>query len=75
MLGGENKLESRIADIKEWLGRSGSGRLEFLLGYVYYRMGRLNQAKQAIDSAYTKMPKSPAVAAVKKAIDDAIAGQ
>ncbi len=73
MLGGENKLESRIAEIKEWLGRSGSGRLEFLLGYVYYRMGRLGQAKQAIDSAYTKMPQSPAVDAVKKAIDDAIA--
>jgi len=75
MLGGQGKLESRIADIKEWLGRSGSGRLEFLLGYVYYRMGRLNQAKQAIEAASEKMPRSPAVAAVKKAIDDAIAGQ
>ena len=75
MLGGENKLESRIADIEEWLGRSGSGQLEFLLGYVYYRTGRLGPAKQAIDSAYTKMPQSPAVVAVKKAIDDAIAGR
>jgi tetratricopeptide (TPR) repeat protein len=75
MLGGENKLESRIADIKDWLGRSSSGQLEFLLGYVYYRTGRLGQAKQAIDSAYTKMPQSSAVVAVKKAIDDAIAGQ
>ncbi len=75
MLGGENKLEGRIAEIKEWLGKSGSGPLEFLLGYVYYRMGRLDQAKQAIDAAYTKMPQSPAVVAVKKAIDDAIAGQ
>ena len=75
MLGGQNKLEGRIADIKEWLGRSGSGRLEFLLGYVYYRMGRLAQAKQVIDAAYEKMPQSPAVDAVKRAIDDAIAGQ
>ena len=75
MLGGENKLESRIAEIKEWMGRSGSSQLEFLLGYVYYRMGRLGPAKQAIDAAYTKMPQSPAVVAVKKAIDDAIAGQ
>jgi len=75
MLGGENKLESRIADIKEWLGRSDSAQLEFLLGYVCYRMGRLGQAKQAIDSAYTKMPQSSAVVAVKKAIDDATAGQ
>ena len=75
MLGGENKLESRIAEIKEWMGRSGSSQLEFLLGYVYYRMGRLGPAKQAIDSASTKMPQSPAMVAVKKAIDDAIAGQ
>ena len=75
MLGGENKLESRIADIKEWLGKSNSAQLEFLLGYVCYRMGRLGQAKQAIDSAYTKMPQSSAVVAVKKAIDDATAGQ
>jgi len=72
MLGGENKLESRIADIKEWLGRSDSAQLEFLLGYVCYRMGRLEQAKQSINSASEKMPKSPAVDAVKKAIDDAI---
>ena len=75
MLGGQNKLEGRIADIKEWLGRSGSGRLEFLLGYVYYRMGRLNQAKQAIDAAYTKAPQPAAVVTVKKAVDDAIAGK
>jgi len=75
MLGGQDKLESRIADIKEWLGRSGSTKLEFLLGYVYYRMGRLEQAKQAIDAASKKIPQSPAVDAVKRAIDDAIAGQ
>ena len=74
MLGGENKLESRIADIKEWLGRSGSGKLEFLLGYVYYRIGRLGPAQQAIDAAYAKMP-SAAVIAVKKAVDDALAGK
>ena len=75
MLGGENKLESRIADIKEWLGQSGSGKLEFLLGYVYYRIGRLGPAQQAIDAAYAKIPQSAAVAAVKKAVDDAIAGR
>ncbi len=75
MLGGENKLESRITEIKEWLERSGSTKLEFLLGYVYYRMGRLGPAQQAIDAAYTKMPQSAAVVAVKKAVDDTIAGR
>ena len=75
MLGGQNKLDGRIADIKEWLGRSGSGKLQFLLGYVYYRTGRLEQAKQSINAASEKMPKSPAVDAIKKAIDDVTAGQ
>ena len=75
MLGGENKLESRIAEIKEWAGKSNSGKLEFLLGYVYYRMGRLNQAKQAIEAAYEKMPNSSAVGVVKKAVEDAIVGR
>ena len=74
MLGGEKKLDSRIADIKEWQVRSGSGKLEFLLGYVYYRIGRLGPAQQAIDAAYAKRP-SAAVVAVKKAVDDALAGQ
>ena len=88
MLGGSDKVESRIADVKEWLGRSGAAELHFLLGYVYYRMGRGQLAKQAIDAAHEKMPDRPkagtiqsraspwslwpAVSAVKKAIDDAI---
>lgn len=74
MLGGEDKLENRIADIKEWLGKSGSGQLEFLLGYVYYQIGRLGPAKQVINAASKKMPKSTAIDILKKAIDDKIAG-
>ena len=75
VLGGQHILESRIADIREWLLRSGSGKLDFLLGYVYYRMGRLGPAQQAIDAAYSKLPQSAAVVAVKKAVDDTIAGK
>jgi hypothetical protein len=74
-LGGQHILGSRIADVKEWLLRSGSGQLDFLLGYIYYRMGRLGPAQQAIDAAYAKMPQSAAVATVKKAVDDALAGK
>ena len=75
MLGGQNRLESRLAEIKEWVGKRNSGKLEFLLGYVYYQMGRLEQAKQALETASKKMVQSSAVDAVKKAIDDAMAGQ
>jgi len=71
-LGGKDKLQSRIADVKEWLEKSDTGQLHFLLGYVYYRMGKLQEAKEAMDIAYEKMPQSQAVDMVKKAIDDSI---
>ena len=70
MLGDGNKLAGRIADIEQWLARSGSSQLQFLLGYVYYRTGQLLRAKQAIDAAYEKTPESPAVQAMKITIDN-----
>lgn len=72
MLGDENKLADRIADIDQWLARSGSSQLQFLLGYVYYRTGQILRAKQAIDAAYEKTPESPAVRAMKMVIDSAV---
>jgi len=72
MLGDENKVADRIADIDQWLARSGSSQLQFLLGYVYYRTGQLLRAKQAIDAAYEKTPESLAVQAMKIVIDSAI---
>ena len=74
MVGDRDKLESRIGDIEEWIERSGSADLQFLLGYVYYQMGRVSEAKKAIDAAYEKLPDSPAVIVLKKAIDSAGAG-
>jgi tetratricopeptide (TPR) repeat protein len=70
VLGDENKLAERIADIEQWVARSGSSQLQFLLGYVYYRTGQLLRAKQAIDAAYEKTPDSPAVQIMKIAIDN-----
>ena len=72
ILGDRDKLESRIADVEEWVRRSNTAELEFLLGYLYYRIGRLDEAKQAIDIAYEKTPQRPAVQVIKKAIEDAI---
>jgi len=69
-LGDGNKLAGRIADIEQWLARSGSSKLQFLLGYVYYRTGQLLRAKQAIDAAYEKTPESPAVQVMKITIDN-----
>jgi len=71
MIGDRDKVESRIVDIEHWLERSDVGELHFLLGYVYYRIGRLELAKEAIDAAYERMPGSPAVAILKNVIDQA----
>jgi len=84
MVGDRDKVESRIADIKQWLEKSGAAELQFLLAYVYYQMGRVGEAQKAIDAAYEKLPPTAsqseakrwgrAVAVLKKAIDGAAAG-
>ena len=73
MVGDRDKVESRIADIEEWIERSDAAELQFLLGYVYYQIGRAGEAKKAIDAAYEKLPDQPAVIALKKAIDSTAA--
>jgi hypothetical protein len=65
MLGGRSRLAERTAE----------GSLQLLLSYVYYQTGRFNEAKQAIEAAYTKMPQSPAVPAIRAAIDNTMAMQ
>lgn len=71
LLGGQDKIARRLADIEQWYARSGSGQLQFLLSYVYYRTGRFNEAKRAVETAYQKMPQLPAVRTMKTAIDGA----
>lgn len=68
MVGDKDKLESRVADVLEWLKRSDAAELHFLLGYVYYQMDRPDEAKKSIDAAYEQMPEAPAVRAMKGAI-------
>jgi tetratricopeptide (TPR) repeat protein len=70
ILGDETRLADRIADIEQWLTRSGSSQLQFLLGYVYFRTGHLLKAKQVIDAAYEKTPELPAVQVMKITIDN-----
>jgi tetratricopeptide (TPR) repeat protein len=72
MIGDRDKLENRIVDIQQCQQVSGSAELQFLLAYIYYQMGKLELAKEAIDQASEKMPDALAVLAVKKAIEDSI---
>ena len=68
MAGDKDKIENRIADVEQWLKLNGAGELQFLLAYIYYQMERPDKAKAAVDSASEKMPDSPAVVTLKKAI-------
>jgi len=68
MVGSRDTLESRIVDIEEVLGRVDMPELQFLLGYVYYQMDRLDKAKELIDAAYEEMSDSSAVIELRKAI-------
>lgn len=72
LVGGQAKIAGRLADIEQWYARSGSGQLQFLLSYVYFRMGRLTEAKRAVEAAYQKTPQSPAVQTMRMAIDGAV---
>lgn len=73
IIGDRDKLESRVTDVEQWLQHSGAPELQFLLAYVYYQMGRLERAGEAIAGACEKMPDSAAATALKKAIDEAAA--
>lgn len=72
MVGDKDKLESRLANVEEWLDESNAAELQFLLGYVYYQMGRQEEAERMIYAAVERMPESPAVVALKKAITSSL---
>lgn len=73
VLGGKG----RIADAEECLQicreQEHRVRLQFLLGYVYLRTGRLGEAKKAIDEAHQTVPDLPGVRALKQVLDQAAA--
>jgi tetratricopeptide (TPR) repeat protein len=71
LLGGRDRVAHRLADVEQWYARSGSGQLQLLLGYVYYRTGNFAAARRAVAGAYEKMPELPAVRAIMVAIDGA----
>ena len=71
MFGDRDIVETRIADVEQHLKINDSPELHFLLGYVYYQIGRLNKAKEQADIAYEKMPGVLAAMVLKEAVDNA----
>jgi len=74
IMGGQDKLNNRIADAQECLQLSGAAELQFLLSYIYLQLNKLDEAKQAIDKACKQMSDVPAVQTLKKVIDKALRG-
>jgi len=71
MVGDRDTLETRIADVERQLKKTDAPELNFLLGYVYYQIGRLNEAKNQAEIACEKMPDVLAADALKQAVDEA----
>ena len=71
MVGDRDTLETRIADVERQLKKTDAPELNFLLGYVYYQIGRLNEAKKQAEIACEKMPEVLAADALKQAVDKA----
>lgn len=69
MIPDKDRLESRIADIKQWISRSGSPELNFLLAYIYYQLDKIELAAEAINSAAAKIPDSVPVSVLKQTIE------
>jgi tetratricopeptide (TPR) repeat protein len=69
MVGDKDTLDTRVADVEEWLKRTSAPELYFLLAYVYYQMDKPQSAKEAIDAACKMMPDAQPVLVLKKAIE------
>jgi tetratricopeptide (TPR) repeat protein len=53
-----DKLESRAIELSALREKGGSGEIEFLLAYLYHRLGRDQAARSAIGAALEKLPES-----------------
>jgi hypothetical protein len=68
MFQGRDKIETRITDVQKCLEVKPIGELHFLLAYLYHNLGRPDSAKEAIDTAFQRLPDSRAVISLKSAI-------
>ncbi|MHC4216270.1 MAG: hypothetical protein ACYSWP_23200, partial [Planctomycetota bacterium] len=62
-------VESRLVDIQEWQKQGDSAELEFLVGYIYYQMGKIDLAKGILLQSRERMPESVSVSTVLNAIE------
>jgi Flp pilus assembly protein TadD len=68
MLGGKEKVDSRIADLDKCSKAGNAGELYFLLAFIQLNSGQSEQAKASIDEAERKTPDENVVKALKTII-------
>ena len=69
MIPDKDRLESRIADVKQWIEKTQSAELNFLLAYIYYQLDQPEPALKAINAAAEKIPDSVSIKVLKQAIE------
>lgn len=69
MIPDKDRLESRIADVKQWASKTESAELRFLLAYIYYQLDKTDLALEAIKFSAEKMPNSAPIETLKQAIE------
>jgi hypothetical protein len=69
LIGNRDVFENRLLEITGWQEKSGSGELAFLMAYVLYHDGKVQQAAAAIAKAEQAMPGSRIVEAIKTVIN------
>jgi len=70
LIGDRDVIESRAADVEEFIKEFNNVELKYLLSYVYYQIGRLDRAKELIDDAYKTNPDMQMVQVIRSAIDE-----
>jgi hypothetical protein len=52
---GSDTLAKRLSDLVDWQQKTYSGEMQFLLGYIYYEMGRTRDAEDEARAAAVKL--------------------
>ncbi len=69
ILGGRDLLEDRMIELKDWQEKSSSEHLAFLMAYISYLDGKIENAGTALEAALAKMADSPAYNVLKQAVE------
>lgn len=72
IIGSRDVVISRTNELEQLMRKAPASGLQILAAYVYYRTGRLADARQIINAVYQETPNSRAALALKIAIDSKI---